>query len=263
VLALEREFQVQLIERHGRGSQLTPDGRLLAEMAAPIVTSVSALRRRFDMARHNSAVRIRIAATPRFFQEDLPTAIQRWLRPRPNVRLSFMELRDDQVLATVAAGAADLGLTGDRLPNPLPPGIGIERGYELETLLITSPKHPLARKRTVKPVDLQRYPVLSSRHSLSDLPDSAARLDQEGIFGGPAPCVEPFLAMTLRRYVELDFGIALVMGRSRKSGPSSLHERSMSRYFGRGVVHFVLRTGGAAEAHARSLAEAIRQGNTP
>jgi DNA-binding transcriptional LysR family regulator len=261
VLALQREFNVQLIEPHGRGSRLTPEGRLLAEMAAPIVTSVAALRRRFDMARQNSEVRLVIAATPRFFLEDLPTAVQSWLRNRPKVRLGFLELRDDQVLATVASGAADFGLTGDRIPNPLPPGIGVEHGYELETLLITSLKHPLAKQRAVRPADLKRYPVLSSRHSLADLPDSAARFDREGIFGGPAPCVEPFLATTLRRYVELNLGIALVMGLPQKRSKQALHERSMSRYFGRGIVHFAFRLGGSTEEHARSFAETIRKCN--
>lgn len=261
VLALQREFQVPLIEPYGRGSRLTAEGRLLAELAAPIVTSVAALRQRFEMARQNSEVRLTIAATPRFFQEDLPTAVQPWLRTRPNLRLNFLELRDDQVLSTVASGAADFGLTGDRIPNPLPAGIGIEHGYELETLLITSPKHPLARKRVVRPADLQRYPLLSSRYSLSDMPDSAARLDREGIFSGPPPCVEPFFAATLRRYVELNLGIALVMGLKRNRRKPELYERSMSRYFGRGTVHFVFRLGGATEELAQSFAETIRKCN--
>ena len=164
-------------------------------------------------------------------------------------------------MATVASGAADFGLTGDRIPNPLPPGIGVEHGYELETLLITSLKHPLAKQRAVRPADLKRYPVLSSRHSLADLPDSAARFDREGIFGGPAPCVEPFLATTLRRYVELNLGIALVMGLPQKRSKQALHERSMSRYFGRGKVHFAFRLGGSTEEHARSFAETIRKCN--
>lgn len=261
VHALQREFQVQLIESHGRGSRLTAEGRLLAELAAPIVTSVSALRRRFDTVRQNAVVRLVVAGTPRFFQEDLPGAVQLWLRERPNVRLSFLELRDDQVLPTVASGAADFGLTSDRIPNPLPPGIGIERGYELETLLITAPKHPLAKKQRVQPADLRRYPVLSSRYSLSDLPDSTALLDRQGVFNGPAPCVEPFLVATLRRYVELNMGIALVLGLSPNRRKTVLHERSMSRYFGRGLVHFIFRRGAAAEEHARSFAASIQACN--
>ena len=51
VLSLQREFQVKLIEPHGRGCHLTEEGRLLAEMAAPIVTSANALMRRFALAR--------------------------------------------------------------------------------------------------------------------------------------------------------------------------------------------------------------------
>src|SRR5437660_863564 len=49
VLSLERAFQVKLIQPHGRGCHLTAEGRLLAEIAAPLVTSATALRPRFEL----------------------------------------------------------------------------------------------------------------------------------------------------------------------------------------------------------------------
>lgn len=259
VLALQHEFGVTLIEPHGRGSRLTNEGRLLAELAAPIVTSTSALRRRFDLARRQAEVRISIAGTPRFFQEDLPAGVEAWLRDRPHVRLTFLELRDDQVVPTVASGAADFGLTSLPMPDPLPPGLAAESGYEVETLLITACDHPLARKKRVRPDDLKRYPILSSPYTLSDEPDLSALLERRGVFDGPSPCVEPFFAATLRRYVERNMGIALVYGLLPQDRRSTLHERSMSGYFGRGLVRFVFRCGAAAEEQARSLAEAIRK----
>ena len=51
LLALQSEFGVKLIEPHGRGCRLTDEGRLLAEIVAPIITSTSALRKRFEVAR--------------------------------------------------------------------------------------------------------------------------------------------------------------------------------------------------------------------
>jgi DNA-binding transcriptional LysR family regulator len=259
VLALEREFQVKLVESHGRGSRLTADGRLLAEMVAPIVTSAAALRRRFETARKNAEVRLVVAGTPRFFQEDLPEAIAAWLERHPQARIVFLELRDDQVVSAVASGTADFGLTSDRIPDPLPPGIRVEPGYEMETLLVTARTHPLARKARVRPADLRKYPVLTSRYTLSDEPDLAALLERRGVFEGPPPRVEPFLAATVRRYVELDLGIALVYGPLRRTADSPLHERSMSGYFGRGLVRFVYRSGAAAEDHARTLGAAIQE----
>lgn len=261
VLALEREFGTKLIETHGRGSRLTADGRLLAELATPVVSSATAIRQRFHAAKQNTEVRLVIAGTPRLFQEDLPEPVAFWLRRRPTARLVFLELRDDEVTATVESGRADFGLTSARAPEPSPPGLVLEPAYELETLLITSPKHPLARKRRVTPADLARYPMLSSRYTLSDEHDLATLVERRGILDGPPPPVEPFLAATVRTYVELNLGIALVYGLKSPRKHSRLHERSMSAHFGRGLVRFVFRVGSAGEAPARSLAEAIRLHN--
>jgi DNA-binding transcriptional LysR family regulator len=200
-----------------------------------------------------------IASTPRCFQEDLPAGVDRWLRDRPHVRLTFLELRDDEVMAAVAAAAADFGITSLPMPDSLPAGLAAEPGYELETLLITARNHPLARKQRIRPADLRRYPILSSPYTLSDEPDLNALLERRGVFDGPAPPVEPFFAATLRSYVERNMGIALVYGILSKGRRSVLHERSMSNYFGRGLIRFVFRCGAATEEHARSLGAAIRE----
>jgi DNA-binding transcriptional LysR family regulator len=259
VLALQAEFQVKLIEPHGRGCHLTAEGRLLAEMVAPIVTSASALKQRFDLARGKVEAKLVVAGTPRIFQEDLPAAVEALLRERPQVRLTFLELRDGQVAQAVESGAADLGLTAQHVPDPPLPGLSFEPGYELETLLITSRKHPLARKRSVRPADLRRYPLISSHHTFSDEPEITAMLEQSRVFEGPAPRVEPFLAATVRAYVELNLGIALLYGQSPRGRKTALHERSMSRYFGRVLVHVVFRPGSANEELARAFASTIKR----
>lgn len=261
VLSLERDFQVKLVEPYGRGCHLTTEGRLLAELVAPLVTSAAALKRRFELAREQAEVRLVVAGPPRVIQEDLPQAVQALLAARPQVRLAFLELHDNQVAKAVETGTADFGLTTERLPDRAPPGLHFEPGYEIETLLLTAKKHPLARKRNVRPADLRSYPLITSRHTLSDQPELAAMLDRASVFDGPAPRVEPFLSATVRRYVELDLGIALMYGLPPRGKNSALHERSMSKHFGRGLVRFVFRHGAAHEELAREFAATIRKCN--
>ncbi len=261
VLALQREFQVKLIEPHGRGCHLTPAGRLLAEMATPIVTSANALKRRYDLARENAEVRLVVAGPPRVIQEDLPAAVLALLKGYPQVRLAFLELHDDQVIQAVESGAADLGLTSESVPECPPPGLRIEPAYELQTLLVTPKNHPLARKKHVRPADLRRYPLITSRYSLSDQPALVAMLDRSCVFDGPAPRVEPFLAATVRKYVQLNLGIALIYGLPPRQRSALVHERSMSSYFGCGLVRFVVRRGAAHEKLAQSFTEVIRKCN--
>ena len=54
------------------------------------------------------------------------------------------------------------------------------------------------RKRNIRPADLRRYPLITSRFTLSDQPELAAMLDRGSVFDGPPPRVEPFLAATVR-----------------------------------------------------------------
>ncbi|QDU29753.1 HTH-type transcriptional regulator CysB [Anatilimnocola aggregata] len=261
VLALQRDFGVQLIEPHRRGCRLTAEGQLLAEFAMPIITATNGLRKRFELAQSTAEVRLTIAGPPRVIQEDLPDAILALLKSAPQVRVAFLELHDDLVIQAVESGAADLGLTSEGVPGRPPPGLSIEPAYELETLLVTPKGHPLAKKRSVRPADLRHYPLVSSRHSLSDQPALAANLDRNRVFDGPAPRVEPFLAATVRTYVKLNLGIALIYGLPPRRRNAFFHERSMSEYFGRGLVRFVLRKGSAHEEWARMLMGLIRTCN--
>jgi DNA-binding transcriptional LysR family regulator len=139
--------------------------------------------------------------------------------------------------------------------------VSIERGYELETLLVTPKNHPLAHKRRVTPADLRRYPLITSRHSLSDQPALASNLERNQVFDGPPPRVEPFLASTVRTYVQLNFGIALIYGLPPGRRNTRFHERSMSEYFGRALVRFVLRRGTPHEELAHAYADLIRKCN--
>lgn len=261
VLALQREFRLKLIEKYGRGVRLTTEGRLLAEMVTPLVSGAATLKPRFESARQQATVRLTVAGPPRVIQEDLPAAVKSLLEDQPNLNLVFLEVRDDQVVSSVERGEADIGLTTRAVPDAPPIGVTFETAYELETVLLTAKDHPLAAKPRVSPADLRKYPLLSSRYTLSDQPELAAMLDRNRVFDGPTPRVEPFLAGTVRRYVEEGHGIALVYGLRPGDRKSNLHERSMSRCFGRGLVRFVFRNGSVNEGAARLFATAVREAN--
>src|SRR5262245_34410414 len=51
VHALEREFGTQLIESHRRGCRLTDAGRLLVELAVPVVAGAESLKKNFKERR--------------------------------------------------------------------------------------------------------------------------------------------------------------------------------------------------------------------
>lgn len=253
---LETELGEPLIEPHGRGCRLTDAGRLLAEMAGPAVARVDAMKRDFLEARRRTATRLTVAATPRMLVEDLPPCVVEFERRFPHVRLTFKESRDEQVTRSVESGDADLGLTPKAAP-PDGPWLVFEPGYEYDYFLITPADHPLARRRYVRPEDMRAYPLVNSPEAFYD--DALrARLEQLGLFRTQPRRVEAYFAATIRCYVELGFGIGLLLHHARHEPQPRFHERSMSRYFGRGTINFVWRKGTEHGTVGRAFADTVK-----
>src|SRR3989442_6963949 len=76
VHALEREFGAQLVKPFGRGCQLTEAGRVLAELAAPVVAGMVSLKQRFRDTVLQTPGRLTLATTPRILVEELPACLR-------------------------------------------------------------------------------------------------------------------------------------------------------------------------------------------
>jgi DNA-binding transcriptional LysR family regulator len=246
VRALERDLGEPLFEPQGRNCRLTEAGQTLAELAGPLVSGITSLKRRFHEARARGA-RLVVATTPRILAEDLPECVQGFQRRHPDVRLHLKELADEQVHAAVEAGKADLGIILNRGANLEAPWtvsrwLEFEPLYELDIVLITPRNHPLARRRQVRPKDLLSYPLVNTLQSLPTA-TVVAVLDKIGMPEVQQPLVETNFTASIRRYVELGFGIGLVAVLANRQQARILHERDMSRYFGRATVYQVRRQG--------------------
>jgi DNA-binding transcriptional LysR family regulator len=244
VRALERDLGERLIEPHGRGCRLTDAGRLLADLAGPLVAGVATLKRRFHEARANQAPQLVMAATPRILAEDLPECVAEFRSRHPDVRISLRDMLIREIFAVVEAGEVDVGLIHGQDPDlpQLNPRLDFEPVYDVDIALVTPHDHPLARRRHVRPRDLRGYPLVNSVHPMLDL-TVAAVLGKAGVLEAQPPLVEATFTSTTCRYVEMGFGIGLIfVPRGRHVHPG-LHVHVMSRYFGRTVIYQVRRKG--------------------
>jgi molybdate transport repressor ModE-like protein len=257
VHALERDFDAVLVEREPHGCRLTETGRLLAEMAAPLVAGIDSLKHRLQEAQANVVSRLTVAATQRILTEDLPASVVQFERQHPQVHLCLLEQRVEQIPALVEAGDADLGLTTEGAADPPSPWLVFEPCYELELFLVTPMDHPLASRRSIRPEDLLEYPFVNAADGI---PDQAitAQLDKLGVFRTEPRRVEAYYSAVIRRYVEMGFGIGLVLGLPGHRVASNLHERSLSRHFGRVTINLVSRSGALEYDPARSFAQTAR-----
>jgi molybdate transport repressor ModE-like protein len=256
VHALEREFGAKLVEAHGRGCRLTDDGRLLLSLADPLVAGLDSLKRHFQEARDQATATLTVATTPRIMVEDLPDCVLDFETRWPSVRLTFRETRDEDVPGEVDSGAADLGLvplTESQRDNPR---LAFEPGYLLDMVLVTPLDHPLAKRKTLTPTDLTPYPLVNSPGAFSD-PALVAVLRKLGLFASGPRRVEAFFAGTIRKYVELGFGIGLIPQPATRR-VSGFHQRVMSHHFGQLTAYFIWRNGALRSPAAIAFAETIK-----
>jgi len=257
VHALERALAVTLIERHARGCRLTESGRFVAELAAPLVQGMAAFQRTVRERLGHVDTRLTMASTQRILVEDLPASIRAFEDSHPHVQLRLLELRVEQVPVAVESGQADLGLTIEQETDRRNPWLSHEPAYELDIFLVTGKDHPLARRRRFRPTDLLGYPLVNSPQGIPD-PALTTRLEKLGVFKTGPRRVEAYYTAVIRRYVEMGFGIGLIVGLPGHASSAHLHERSVSRHFGRVGVNFVWRRGEPQIGPARAFAETIR-----
>jgi DNA-binding transcriptional LysR family regulator len=251
VHALEREFGVQLVEPHGRGCYLTAAGRLLVEMAGPAVESIETLRERFRAALHATGSNLAIAVTPRILQGELAPCLVKFHARFPRARFRFLELPGEEVAQAVEDRRADFGFTPDPLTEEQARSLNADPSYALEMRLVAPKDHPLARRRTVHPRDLRRYPIINA-------PD-----DHYNTYMKPAPperppIVQADFASSIKQLVELGFGIGLIPAVPSAPLDDRLHERSLGRHFGRMVVHVIRRRGAFLPQMGQEFIDLVR-----
>jgi DNA-binding transcriptional LysR family regulator len=259
VHALEKAYGVPLIEPHARGCTLTAAGRILLELSFPCLANLDTLAARFRDGLDAAEVPITIASSPRMLAEDLVPCVAEFLALWPRAHFYFREVQVDEVAEVVDSGAADLGFTpvaGEaRDAFPL---VTFDPWYFLDVLLITPRKHPLARRRHVRLEDLQPYPLVSSARVLRELPGPSP-LEVLGLERAQPRRIEARQASVIRRCVEYGLGIALLLGISGRVPHPEVHERPMTRYFGKSTVYLVRRTGVHASPAVLAFAELVRR----
>ncbi|GIW84105.1 MAG: LysR substrate-binding domain-containing protein [Thermogemmata sp.] len=257
VHALERELGTALVEPHGRGCRLTEAGRLLAELALPLVTSLDSLPRIFSERIGQTVARLTVAASQRILVEDLPEVIADFERRYPQVRLSLVECLSGQVAEAVDRGEADLGLSTESATEPLRSRLVFTPAYSLDMLLVTPLDHPLARRSRITLRDLRGYPLVNAASGFPR-PDMAATLERAGVLFAAPQRIQAVNTPVIRRYVEMGFGIGIVVGRPGRKKSPTLHERSLNRYFGPATVHLIWRKGGDLLPHVRTFAHTVQ-----
>src|SRR5262245_24299035 len=207
VQALEREFRTRLFERRGPRLDLTPEGKLLYELARPLVDGLVQLEREFEARRNNvEQGRLAIAAGESTIQYVLPSTVQKFAASHPGISLALNNVTGVDGLQQLRERRVDF-CVGPLLD--VPPDLEFEPVVSFDPVLITALDHPLAKRRRVTLRQISQYPLIMPPRHLSTW------RQVEMVFLRHELRYEVRLEMggweVIKRYVELGLGISIVM----------------------------------------------------
>jgi len=166
IRALEKRFEVTLVERGRRNFSLTQEGTALLNASREILEVYNHLGDRLHELRNVVAGELRIASIYSIGLHELPPRLKSFRAKHPDVEVHVEYRRSTQVYAQVLSGDSDLGLVAYPTRRA---GLQVDVFDEDELVLICHPSHALARREHV-PLD-----ALNGEKFISFEPDLPTR----------------------------------------------------------------------------------------
>jgi DNA-binding transcriptional LysR family regulator len=160
VRALERKLGVPLVRQRGRVLELTEEGRLLLDLIHPHISALDSIEGLFESRRVELPQRLTVASTHYLLTYHLPEVVGAFTAEHPTVRINLRAALSPEIAPLVEQGAAGLVLVPGRPEEPRNPSLDYEPLFKLQLMLLTSVRHPLARRKRLEPHDLVRFPLI-------------------------------------------------------------------------------------------------------
>ncbi len=203
--AMERKFNILIIDRSQKQFRLTREGQRLYDAAKEILHEYEKLQSELQEMKKVISGTIRLATIYSIGLHELPPFIKRFLQHFPSVNVRVEYRRSNLVYDDIVHNAVDLGLVA--FPAKLRQ-IEIIPFREDELVLICPPDHPLAKNKSVSTAAIANHKFIGFD------PDIPTRKAIDAIFRDKKLELDPVMEFdnieTVKRAVEIDAGVAIV-----------------------------------------------------
>ncbi|MEV3859275.1 LysR family transcriptional regulator [Streptomyces sp. NPDC050095] len=201
IQALERELEVELLDRSQRKVRLTPQGGVLAGYTEQILKLMEEAR----WAVSRPSEEVAVGALETVSLHLLPAVLSRYREMYPQARVRLAQDNRGELYKAVRRGDLDVSLTFGDPPADL--GLHAETLAEEPLVVITPPGHDLAGRGQVDLAELTPEPFLATERGCG------FREMYDGVFAGPGgkePIAEVSSIGTLGACVAAGMGCALL-----------------------------------------------------
>ena len=205
ISSLEKDYGVVLLERGKKHFRLTPEGRVFLEAAQGILKIHRGIGTRFEELQNRVAGALRLATVHSAGLHELPAHFREFRTLFPEVDLDISYRRLNQVYSDVLEGSADLGFVAYPQERK---GLVLEVSWRDRLVLICSPEHEFAARRTVRLKDLSGESFVSFEPDLPTRNALVALFKKEGVAVKEA--MEFDDVATVKRAVEVERAVSLV-----------------------------------------------------
>jgi DNA-binding transcriptional LysR family regulator len=203
--AMEKHFNVLIVDRGQKQFRLTREGRKIYESAQEFLRLYGQLSSELQEMRKVVSGPIHLSTIYSIGLHELPAYIKLFLREFPAVNVRVEYRRSNLVYEDVLHNTVDLGLVAFPIKTRL---IEVIPFQEDQLVVICAPGHPLAGRREVAVEELSAFKFIGFDQ---DIPTRKAT-DQ--LFKEFKIDIEPVMEFdnieTVKRAVEVDAGIAIV-----------------------------------------------------
>jgi DNA-binding transcriptional LysR family regulator len=250
IQALERDLNITLFERRGPQISLTPEGKILYQLATPLVEGIDKLEESF--AAHYGKLEsgeLNIAAGESTILYILAEPIKRFAEAYPGIRIKLHNVTGRDGMAMLRADEADFAV-GSMLE--VPNDIVYRPSVSYDTVLITPQDHPLANRQEIRLEEISPYGLILPPRHLSTWGTVKTVFNQHNV--NFKVSLEAGGWEVIKKYVELGLGISIVSDVCLTEG-DKVSRIPLGSYFPDRSYGIVMRRGKFLSPQARRFIE--------
>lgn len=157
IAALEREFELQLLDRTGKGALPTVAGKLLVRHAGRIAAEVRAAEQALQRFKGVEAAELVLGGSNVPAAYLIPRLLPRLLQRFPGVAATIIQGDSRGILEKLSAEEVELAIVGSRFPLE---GVEYEPVGSEALRLVVNRHHPWSRRRSVALAEIRTEPLL-------------------------------------------------------------------------------------------------------